>query len=520
MKRGLWIALLASAVFGQTTDKPPAFESADVHVSPPATNPTMRGGILRGGRYEVRTATMVDLISAAHNMEPNKILGGPNWLDWDRFDVLAKAPPTSQENLNVMLQNLLADRFKLVVHKDTKLMPAFALTAGKGKPKMKEVSGSGEPGCQGVPQNPAPGTVPYQVIACHNMPMATFAGVLRDIGGGNYLPDAVVDQTGLSGTWDFELKWTARNRLAQAGPDGINLLDAVDKQLGLKLEAKKALLPVLIVDSVNQQPTPNEPGVTTKIPPAPPSEFEVADIKPSAPDATGQNGRMQNGRLDLQNFTLKQLIQAAWDLGNNDDMVVGIPKSAESTRYNVVAKVATSGPLKAQDIDDYTLRLMLRGLLAERFGLKAHMEDRPVSAYTMTAAKQTKLQKADPQNRTNCKSGGGTSPMLNRLITCQNMNMAQFAVMLQNMVSGYVKAPIKDATGIEGNWDLSVNFSGVNLLPGARFDPNAASGASDPNGSLTLPEALQKQLGLKLEMGKRPIPVLVVDHVEDKPTEN
>jgi uncharacterized protein (TIGR03435 family) len=138
----------------------------------------------------------------------------------------------------------------------------------------------------------------------------------------------------------------------------------------------------------------------------------------------------------------------------------------------------------------------------------------------MTAAKQTKLQKADPQNRTSCKSGAGTNPMLNRLITCQNMNMAQFAVMLQYMANGYVRAPIKDATGIDGYWDFSVNFSGVNLLPGARFDPNATSGASDPNGSLTLPEAIQKQLGLKLEMEKRPLPVLVVDHVEDKPTEN
>ena len=97
----------------------------------------------------------------------------------------------------------------------------------------------------------------------------------------------------------------------------------------------------------------------------------------------------------------------------------------------------------AQDIDDDTLLLMLRGLLAERFGLKAHMENRSVSAYTMTAAKQTKLQKADPQNRTSCKSGGGTNPVLNRLITCQNMNMTQFAAILQNMASGYVHAPIK-----------------------------------------------------------------------------
>jgi uncharacterized protein (TIGR03435 family) len=131
------------------------------------------------------------------------------------------------------------------------------------------------------------------------------------------------------------------------------------------------------------------------------------------------------------------------------------------------------------------------------------MEDRPVSAYTMTATKQTKLQKADPQNRTNCKSGGGASPVLNRLVTCQNMTTTQFAAEMQNLVSGYVKAPIKDATGIECSWDFTVNFSGVGLLPGAMFDPNKESASSDPNGSLTFPEAMQKQLGLKLQMEKR-----------------
>jgi uncharacterized protein (TIGR03435 family) len=482
----------------------------------------MRGGALRGGRFEVRTATMVDLISFAYDTESDKVLAGPNWLDWDRFDVAAKAPPaTKREDLTLMLQKLLAERFQLVVHKDTKPMPAYALTVGKGKPKINKASGSGEPGCQGVPQKADPGTVPYVMISCHNVTMAVFADVLRGYGGGTYLADPVVDQTGVAGAWDFDLKFTPRNRLAQAGSDGISLFDAVDKQLGLKLEAKRAPLAVLIVDSVNEKPTANEPGVATKIPPAPPAEFEVATIKPNAPDAPGpNNGRIQNGRLDLQNWTLRQLIQLAWELGNNNEMIVGVPKSAESARYDVVAKVATSGTVNARDIDEDSLLLMLRGLLEERFGLKTHMEDRPVSAFTMTAGKQTKLQKADPQNRTSCKSGAGTNAMLNRLITCQNMNMTQFAATLQDMASGYVRAPIKDATGIEGYFDFSVNFSGVGLLPGAQFDPNAASGTTDPNGSLTLPEALQKQLGLKLEMGKRPLPVLVIDHVEDKPSAN
>ena len=517
MKPLLFVALLSGVAFAQSAS--PTFESADVHVSARSNNPTMRGGAVRGGRYDLRTATMVDLISVAYSMESNKILGGPNWLDWDRFDVAAKvAPGTKQEDVNRMLQNLLSDRFKLVVRKDTRPMPAFALSMGTGKHKLKEASGG--QGCKGVQQTPASGTVPYQAISCENMTMAGLADLLRDIGGGTYLPDPVVDQTRLSGTWDFELKWTARNRLAQAGSDGISLFDAVDKQLGLKLEAKKVPLPVLMIDSVNQTPTPNAPGVLTQIPPAPPSEFEVATIKPSPPDAGGQAGQIQNGRVDVSNFTLRQLIMLAWDLGNNEDFVVGLPNSAGSARYDISAKVSTSGPVNDQEFDFDTIRLMLQKLLIERFGIKSHMEERPVSAYTMTATKQLKLQKAAPENRTNCTSGAGTSPMLNRMITCRNTNMAQLAVALQNMAGGYVRAPIKDATGIEGYFDFSVSFSGVNLLPGRVFDPNGATGATDPNGSLPLPDALQRQLGLKLDLEKRPLPVLVVDQVQDKPAEN
>jgi uncharacterized protein (TIGR03435 family) len=352
------------------------------------------------------------------------------------------------------------------------------------------------------------------------MTMAVFSDVLRGYGYGTYLPDPVVNQTGLEGEWDFELKWTPRNRLAQAGSDAITLFDAVDKQLGLELKPQKAPLNVLIVESVNETPTPNEPGVAEKIPPAPPAEFEVATIKLSPPDARGQNGRLEHGRLALQNFTLRQMIQIAWDLNNNDEMIAGLPKSGDSIHYDVVGQVARTSGVNPNDVDFDSLTVMLRRLLVERFGLKAHMEDRPVSAYTMTATKQTKLQKADPQNRTNCKSGAGANPMLNRLITCTNMSMAQFAAILADMANGYVRAPIKDATALDGYYDFSVNFSGVGLLPGRRFDPNANTETSDPNGSITLPEAMQKQLGLKLEMGKRPMPVLVVDQVQEKPTEN
>src|SRR5262249_37646395 len=118
--------------------------------------------------------------------------------------------------------------------------------------------------------------------------------------------------------------------------------------------------PVLVVGSVNETPTPNAPGVSTKIPPAPPTEFEVATIKPSPPDARGQNGRIQNGRVDIQNFTVKQLIQIAWELPqNNDEFIVGAPKSATDNRYTIAAKVASTGTVNSEEIDFDTLLVML-----------------------------------------------------------------------------------------------------------------------------------------------------------------
>src|SRR5580658_7971861 len=141
----------------QSVEPSPAFDLADIHTSPKANNPYMSGGVLRNGRYDVRNATMLGLIQLAYSVDDtNKIVGGPNWLNTDRFDIAAKAPPaTSEETLKLMLQALLAERFKLAVHMDNRPVQAFVLTVGQGKPKMKESDGSGEPGCQGQPQNPA-----------------------------------------------------------------------------------------------------------------------------------------------------------------------------------------------------------------------------------------------------------------------------------------------------------------------------------------------------------------------------
>src|SRR4051812_22460873 len=102
-----FVALLAGSAFAQSTNPAPTFDVADVHASARSTNPFFSGGVLRGSRYELRKATMVDLITTAYSVDAAKVLGGPAWLETDRFDVIALAPPsTSPETAKLMLQAL------------------------------------------------------------------------------------------------------------------------------------------------------------------------------------------------------------------------------------------------------------------------------------------------------------------------------------------------------------------------------------------------------------------------------
>src|SRR6516165_10683308 len=147
-----FLAFLSVAVFGQPADR---FEAADVHASPHSDNNFnlfMRGPQTRAGRYEIRTATMVDLIGAAYGVDADKVYGGPNWLEMDRFDVTAKLPAGSTpDRQKAMLQALLADRFHLVAHPDSRPMPAYIMTASKHL-LLKEADPAAHKGCQGKPR--------------------------------------------------------------------------------------------------------------------------------------------------------------------------------------------------------------------------------------------------------------------------------------------------------------------------------------------------------------------------------
>jgi uncharacterized protein (TIGR03435 family) len=164
---------------------------------------------------------------------------------------------------------------------------------------------------------------------------------------------------------------------------------------------------------------------------------------------------------------------------------------------------------------------MLRALLTERFRLATHIEERPVAAYAMVAVK-AKLKKADAASRPGCRNAPAPSGMFPIFsLHCQNVTMAQLAEELSAFGGLYVTHPVFDATGLRGGWDFDLSWSPPHLVRG-REPGLPAPGtrvAEDPNGALTIVEALNK-LGLKLEPQKHPMPVLVIDHVEPTPTDN
>jgi uncharacterized protein (TIGR03435 family) len=522
-----------------------------------------------GGRFEIRKATMLDLIRLGWSVQPDKIVGGPNWTGLDHFDILAKAPAhASSADLRLMLQNLLADRFNLRVHPDIKPMPAFALVVAPGKkPHFKEADGTGDTGCKGQNSASGEGTgrlmmggpdgtvtilsiLPGNLVQynCRNMSMPAFAAGLQGIMGANVGPNPISDETGLKGAWDFDLKFSFNIN----GPLGngsaaerISFSDALEKQLGLKLEKREVPMPVTVIDGVNQAPAPNPAGITLNLP-ALPTEFEVAEIKPTAPDFRFGNFRPQRGgRVTIEGLPLRNLIQQAWNLYSRD-MIVGAPKFVDTDRYDIIAKAPTYGPEpdaapgpaegpRFQTIDQDSINVMLKNLLIERFNIKYHTEERPSTAFVITALKP-KMKKADPGNRTGFHEGPGpdgkdpriSNPAAGRLVTSENMTMKQLAQNLPMMAGGYIQgATVYDESGIEGAFDFTLNFSGAGMVGGpgrgGRGGEAMAGGlvdASDPSGAITLFEAMEKQLGLKLEQTKRPAQVLVIDHIDPKPTEN
>jgi uncharacterized protein (TIGR03435 family) len=261
------ITILALAAFHASAQTPalPRFEVAAIRpVAPgPTGPPTLNGAVLfklppvfaQSGLLTVRNTTIRQLLRLAYKeiIGPDYLTGKPDLFDMDHFDLVAKAPPnTLGDTQRRMIQAVLAERFHLQVHREQKPMPVWALVGGKNDSKLHPSAiASGDPGACPRSQMSPEGLI-HKV--CENVTMPILADQLP-VMAPNYVDHPVVDLTGLTGAYDFQFDWTARP--ADGVASGPTIFDALDKQLGLKLEERKLPMPIIFVDRVDRAPTEN-----------------------------------------------------------------------------------------------------------------------------------------------------------------------------------------------------------------------------------------------------------------------
>jgi bla regulator protein blaR1 len=222
----------------------PSFEVATVKSNHSAGN---AAGLRQraGGGVISNNGSIRMMIQYAYDLRPFQVVGGPSWVDGDRFDINAKATGATPEQVRLMMRRLLADRFKLAVHRETRDLPMYTLVVARGGPKLTAAAGDTTE-INGVERR-GDGTT---TVKFQKVPMAMLARTLARM-----LQHQVSDGTGLTGEYDFMLRWTPD----QAGMDepGPSIFTALQEQLGLKLESRKGPVEVLVIDHVERTPMEN-----------------------------------------------------------------------------------------------------------------------------------------------------------------------------------------------------------------------------------------------------------------------
>jgi uncharacterized protein (TIGR03435 family) len=254
---GSLAAMLAVLAQGQSGKaKRPAFDVASVK-----PNTGGGGGFSMGTKNGRLTATNVPvrmLIVKGFHVKEFQLSGGPGWLDSERYDVVAKTSDTSisDDNLWLLLQPLLADRFKLRFHRETKQLPVYSLVVAKGGPKLRlhvPVEGQDETTVSGRMGSGKSSLDAKKVSA------AKLADML-----GDRMDRTVIDRSGLKGEYDFKLEWAQEHPgepmgssmlgglQEQLGLSGASIFTALQDQLGLRLESAKGPVEIIVIDGVEK----------------------------------------------------------------------------------------------------------------------------------------------------------------------------------------------------------------------------------------------------------------------------
>jgi uncharacterized protein (TIGR03435 family) len=251
------VALIGACAWAQPASDTARFSLASVR---PAVPQEIEGclGMRCGGPAVVDPAfryldvPLLSVLEWAYGKRNFQIFGGPGWLtspfDSPRFDLVAIVPTgTSEGRFNVMLQTLLADRFGLKVHHETRSLPINRLVIAKGGPKVKEMPKTNPSGSVEMRTTRRKGDLKTLGV----VPIETLLSALQST-----LNEVVVDKTGLTGMYEFSMEWDDAPAVG-AAPPLPNLATALEQGLGLKLEKGNADFDVLVVDHIEKTPTAN-----------------------------------------------------------------------------------------------------------------------------------------------------------------------------------------------------------------------------------------------------------------------
>jgi len=513
---------------------------ADVHASPYRGLAYDRPN-LRNQRFDLRDATLLDIIALAYDRDNTTILGGPTWLELDRYDITTMVPSLktsspnpanpaaiSQSNpfdpVRPILQRILAERFQLTFHTQDKPLPGYVMTVAKSGLKMTEAKDpDAPPSCHGEQDKDHPGQT---VLACTSETVTLF---LKTFGG--IYPHRVVDNTGLTKAYDFSLAMSFQN--IRTRDQLVHIYTDALASVGLIVTPADVPQPAMVIDAADRIPTPNQPDLVKQIPPMPPLEFEVATIKPAA-DNELQGIMPRGSQLTFSAQLLQELIVRAWQLATGATLgpaVDALPKQ----RYTVLVKLPPEIDARMVWEDQDEVDSMLQKLLIDRFGIKYHWTDQTRPGYVLLPGSgPPKMKPADPNSRSFCKTGPppGEKDMTSapdspydHEFYCQNVTMDQFAELLQGVGWVEIKNRVPNRTGLAGAWDFTVYFTSGHKL---RIDTAAAEAAAKQSGDsmaapvngLSMADAFRKELGLRLEQQPITLPTLVLDHLNPTPTAN
>jgi uncharacterized protein (TIGR03435 family) len=255
------LGISVSGMLAQTTAARPKFDAFDVATIKPV-DPDAKAGryiVMQGAnRFVEKAYTLKLLIAAAYDLNPRTISGGPGWIESDHYDIVAVTPgevrPSHDEQMS-MLRSLLTDRFKLTFHREQKVFSIYELEVAKNGPKLKAST---------APPDDPPALIstvyPQRIVMpARNATMSDFARLMQRA----ILDRPVVDKTGLTGRYDFDLEWAPDETqfggevpVAPADAPSLPLFSAIQQQLGLRLEATRGPVAALVVDKA-ERPSAN-----------------------------------------------------------------------------------------------------------------------------------------------------------------------------------------------------------------------------------------------------------------------